>query len=174
MISCTGSARRILRDLKKSVSWVESCLERRQLSFVCSRRPCDGCHTCWVGGRWKSLNRKNVYLSPYIEEPLNSKVIKSFVSELRSRKCFSCFEIPMFYLYMLWTFYVRFTHSPIMATVQRELSIIARACLSSHTKHYLTKKIHTYKRIFLTHIGNKSNQDGNKSNSTKLRQLKMQ
>ena len=48
-------------------------------------------------GRWKSQNRKNVYLSPYVEEPLNSKVIKSFVPELRNRKCFSYFEIPMFY-----------------------------------------------------------------------------
>ena len=55
-----------------------------------------------VGGcRWKSLNRKNVYLSPYVEELLNSKAIKSFVPELRNRKCFSCFEIPMFYVYML-------------------------------------------------------------------------
>ena len=63
-----------------------------------------------VGGRWKIQNRKNVYLSPYIEEPLNSKVIKSFVPELRSRKCFSCFGIPMFYVYMLWTFHVRFAY----------------------------------------------------------------
>ena len=31
------------------------------------------------GGRWKSQNRKIVPLSPYVEEPLNSKVIKSFV-----------------------------------------------------------------------------------------------
>ena len=53
-----------------------------------------------VGCRWKSQNRKNVYLSPYVEEPLNSKVIKSFVPELRSLKCFSCFEIPMFYVYI--------------------------------------------------------------------------
>ena len=66
------------------------------------------------GGRWKSQNRKNMYLSPYVEEPINSKVIKSFVPDLRSRKCFSCFEIPMFYVYILWTFYVRFTHSRIM------------------------------------------------------------
>ena len=36
-------------------------------------------------------------LSPYVKKPLNSKVIKSFVPELRSRKCFSCFGIPMFY-----------------------------------------------------------------------------
>ena len=36
--------------------------------------------------------------------------MKSFVPELRSRKCFSCFGIPMFYVYKLRTFYVRFTH----------------------------------------------------------------
>ena len=33
-------------------------------------------------------------LSPYVENRFNSKVIKSFVPELRC-KCFSCFEIPM-------------------------------------------------------------------------------
>ena len=83
------------------------------LSLVCRSQTsglCGGCHTCWWGGRWKSQNRKNVYLSPYVEEPLNSKVIKSFVPELRSRKCFSCFEIPMFYVYMLRTFYVHFPY----------------------------------------------------------------
>ena len=41
-----------------------------------------------------------MYLSPYVEEPLNSKVIKSFVPEQRSRKYFSCFEIPMFHVYI--------------------------------------------------------------------------
>ena len=55
-------------------------------------------------GRWKSQNRKNVYLSPYVEKPLNSKVIKSFVPELRSRKCFSCFKIPMLYVYIYTNF----------------------------------------------------------------------
>ena len=76
---------------------VELCLGRRRLAFAW---PFGGCHKCWGGGRWKSQNRKNMYLSPYVEEPLNSKVIKSFVPELRSRKCFSCFEIPMFYVYI--------------------------------------------------------------------------
>ena len=70
------------------------------MPFACSRRhlwrvP----HVLWRRGRWKRQNRKIVPLSPYVEEPLNSKVIKSFVPERRSRKCFSCFEIPMFYLY---------------------------------------------------------------------------
>ena len=100
---------------KKSVGWVEFCLGRRQLAFACSPKPgqwpCGGCRTRWGGGRCKSQNRKNVYLSPYVEEPLNSKVIKCFVPELRSHKCFSCFEIPMFYVYMIWTFYVRFNIS---------------------------------------------------------------
>ena len=40
-------------------------------------------------------------LSPYGEKLLNSKVIKSFLPELRSRKCFSCYGISMFYVYML-------------------------------------------------------------------------
>ena len=55
-----------------------SLARRGQASGLCGR-----CHTCWGEGKWKSQNRKNVYLSPYVEEPLNSKVIKSFVPELR-------------------------------------------------------------------------------------------
>ena len=100
VMSHTGSVWRILGILEKSVSWVEFCLGRRWLTFACLPKPSQW--PLWqvpheMGGRWKSQNRKNVYLSPYVEEPLNSKVIKSFVPELRSRKCFSCFEIPMFY-----------------------------------------------------------------------------
>ena len=64
-------------------------------------------HEMW--GRWKSQNRKNVYLSPYVEKPLNSEVIKSFVPELRSRKRFSSFEIPMFYVY-IYEHYERFAY----------------------------------------------------------------
>ena len=46
-------------------------------------------------GQMENQHRKIVPLSPYVEKPFNSKVIKSFVPELRSRKCFSCFGIPM-------------------------------------------------------------------------------
>ena len=103
-----------------------------------------GCRTRGMGGgRWKSQNRKNVYLSPYVEEPLNSKVIKSFVPELRSRKCFSCFGIPMFYVYMLWTFYVRFTY-PYMAMLgvgaDGKVSI-ERLCLSPHVEKPFNSKV---------------------------------
>ena len=108
-------ARRIWGILKKSVSWVESCLGRRRLTFACSPKP--GQWPLWRvphvlegGSRWKSPNRKDEYLSPYVEKPFNLKVIKSFVPELRSRKCFSCFEIPMFYVYTIRTCYVHFTH----------------------------------------------------------------
>ena len=63
---------------------------RRRLTFGARRGQTNlratGRRTRWrAGGRWKSQNRRNVYLSPYVEEPLNSKVIKSFVPELRSR-----------------------------------------------------------------------------------------
>ena len=112
MMSCTGSAQRICGDLKNSVE-LKTRHQMRRVDFRDSQRPDEfaryGRRTRW-GVIWKSQNRKNVHLSPYVEEPLNSKVIKSFVPELRSRKCFSCFEIPMFYVYMLWTFYVRFPY----------------------------------------------------------------
>ena len=52
---------------------------------------------------------------PYVET-FNQKVIKGSVPELRSRKCFSCFEIPMFYVHMLWKFYVHFAY-PYLAMV---------------------------------------------------------
>ena len=100
---------------KSQLSW-ELDTEREGSTFGArwSRRICALRVPHEMGrGRWKSQNRKNVYLSPYVDEPLNSKLIKSFVPELRSRKCFSCFVIPMFYVYILWTFYVRLTHSHI-------------------------------------------------------------
>ena len=94
MTSCTGSVR--------GGFW-GFAVRRRRVTFVSSQWPCGGCHTCWGGGRWKSQHRKIVPLSLYVEKPLNSKVIKSFVPELRSRKCFSCFGIPMFYVYVIYT-----------------------------------------------------------------------
>ena len=102
-MSRTGSARRIWVILKKSVQLSPASEEDGWLSLA-RRSQASGLvvgATRVEGGRWKSQNRKNVYISPYVEEPLNSKVIKSFVPELRSRKCFSCFEIPMFHVYML-------------------------------------------------------------------------
>ena len=93
---------------KKSVSWVlgseEGWLSRAHRGLVAGATRDGG----WADGK---VSIEKLCLSPYVEKPFNSKVIKSFVPELRSRKCFSCFGIPMFYVYMLWTFYVRFTYS---------------------------------------------------------------
>ena len=86
--------------------WVElrQETEREGLTFACSWRPWAGVTRDKGGGRWKGQNRKIVPLSPYVEKPLNSKVIKSFVPELWSRKCFSCFEIPMFYVIYIYIY----------------------------------------------------------------------
>ena len=45
----------------------------------------------WWWGRWKSQHRNSVHLS-LCQKPLNSKVIKRFVTKLRSRKCFFVFR----------------------------------------------------------------------------------
>ena len=62
-----------------------------------SQWPCGRCHT-WFGADGK-VNTERWYLSPYIEKPFNSKVIKSFVPELRSRKCF-CLSGFLCYIYV--------------------------------------------------------------------------
>ena len=62
-----------------------------------------------VGGGDGKDSIERLCLSPYVET-FNSKVIKVFIPELRSRISFSCFGIPMFNVYMLWTFYVRFAY----------------------------------------------------------------
>ena len=88
MTSCTGSARRGFWGFWKSqlVELSPASGEEGWLSLA-HRGLAMGAHVLRVA-RWKSQNRKNVYLSPYVEEPLNSKVIKSFIPELRSLKCF--------------------------------------------------------------------------------------
>ena len=63
-----------------------------RVDFQGSLRPDEfvhyGCRMLWGADGKVSIERW--YLSPYVEKPFNSKVIKSFVPELRSRKCFLC------------------------------------------------------------------------------------
>ena len=92
-------ARRILGDLKKLVELSYVLPREKTVGFrlLAEARP-DGGRGC----RWKSQNRKNVYLSPYVEEPLNSKVIKSFLPELRSRYVFFEFrDSYVLYIYVM-------------------------------------------------------------------------
>ena len=104
----------------KKVSRVETRHRTRRVDLRLLAEALGRCRTrwwWWWGGRWKGQNRKIRPLSPYVEKPLNSKVIKSFVSELRSRKCFSCFEIPMFYVIYIWTSHVHFAYSCILSSI---------------------------------------------------------
>ena len=88
---------------EKSVNWVlprEKKVDFRWLAearSVALRRV-----RTWFGADGK-VSIERWYLSPYVEKPLNSKVIKSFEPELRNRKCFLCFGIPMLSIWALWT-----------------------------------------------------------------------
>ena len=101
-------ARRILGIWKKVSEWSFS-VRRRRLTFGARRGLAVGAHVVVVvvGGTDGKVNIERLCLSlSYVENPFNSKVIKSFVPELRSRKCFSCFGIPMLSIYelrTLWT-----------------------------------------------------------------------
>ena len=62
------------------------------------------------GGADGKVSIERLYLSPYVEKPFNSKVIKSFVPELRSRRFFSvsgfrCY-IYMCVMNILCTFHI--------------------------------------------------------------------
>ena len=57
----------------------------------------------------KAVSIERWYLSPYVEKPFNSKVIKSFVPELRSRKCFFVFR-DSYVIYVRYGHYERFTY----------------------------------------------------------------
>ena len=79
----------LLVETRHRTSGDETCLGGRRLIFACSRRPLWRVAHVLGGRRWKSQNRKVVPFPPYVEEPLNSKVIKkSFVPEQRSRYVF--------------------------------------------------------------------------------------
>ena len=103
MTSRTGSAQRILGDFEKVRELRWDLPRGKTVGFRLLAETFVAGATRVGGGRWKSQNRKTAPLSPYVEEPLNSKVIKSFVHEQsfvhEVVTCFSNFEIPTFYLY---------------------------------------------------------------------------
>ena len=117
MTSCTGSAcaRRILGILKKSVSWVKSCLGRRRLTFACSRRPWAGVARDEWGQIEKPEQKECVSLS-LCRRTFKLKGNNKFRTWTKNRKCFSCFRVSRF-LSSMYICYehsnVRFTHSRI-------------------------------------------------------------
>ena len=147
MTSCTGGVRGGFGRIWKS-QFVEFLARKKTVDFrLLAEALWQIPHVLAGVGKWKSQNRMNVYLSPYVEEPLNSKVIKSFVPELRSRKSFSCFGIPMFYVYILWTFYVRFTHIRIRLWYSEICVKFTEECAMSTVKHVFVKKKNCYKWV---------------------------
>ena len=54
------------------------------MTFACSPRSSGGCHTCWGWADGKASIERLCISLPYVET-FNSKVIKGFVPELRSR-----------------------------------------------------------------------------------------
>ena len=69
-------------------------------------------HVVLVGGgaNGKDVIERLCLSLPYVEKPLNSKLIKSFVPELRSRKYFLCFGIPMQSIYMSYEHSMYISH----------------------------------------------------------------
>ena len=128
-------ARGILGILKKSVV-LSLAVRRRRVTFASSQWPCGGCHTCWANGK-ACIER--LCLSPYVEKPFNSKVIKSFIPELRSRKCFSFFGIPMFYVYMLCTF---------------PISVSGYGTKHRLFRHFFNEIHYIWYQVFLSHKNN--------------------
>ena len=59
----------------------------------------------WFGADGK-VSIERLCLTPYVEKPFNSKVIKSFVPELRSLQCF---RVSVFLCY-IWTFYEHYMY----------------------------------------------------------------
>ena len=100
---------------EKAVSWVPASEEEEgwlsgpaEARRICAlRAPRVG----WVES-WRcksSQHRKIVSLSPHVEKPFNSKVIKSFVPELRSRKVFRVSGF-LCYLYMSYEHSMYISH----------------------------------------------------------------
>ena len=97
-------------DLKSQLSWVPGWEEEGWLSLA-RRSKASGFVTgvarvLWADGE-ASIER--LCLFPYVEKPFNSKVIKSFVPELRSYKCFSCrdsYVLCIYVMNILCTFHI--------------------------------------------------------------------
>ena len=121
-------ARRIWGDLRK-VRELSSASKKDGWLSLARRGLVSGARVLGWGGVGSDGNVSigRLCLSLYVEKPLNSKVIKGFVTELRSRKCFLCFGISMLYIYIyiyiyeLWTFYAHFTY-PYHSMVHGETS----------------------------------------------------
>ena len=111
--------------LKKSVE-LRLDTEREGLTFACSRRP-------WAG---VARDGRGADEKARIEKLLNSKVIKSFVPELRSRYVFFVFRDSYVLCMYKWILYVHLPY-PYLAMVHRDIERFSRRFNGSRNKGYL-------------------------------------
>ena len=140
---------RKIRELSFSVrGWLLTFGARRGLAAGAARG----------GGRCKFIIERFFLSLPYVEKPLNSKVIKSFVPELRSRQVFFVFRdsyvIYIWVMNILCTFHIfmygyvtytytynakdgyNFTHSRTLKLKNQYFSVISTNPLSRGSHFY--------------------------------------
>ena len=99
--------------------WVETRHRTRRLTFACSRRPLWRVpHVLVEGGRWKSQNRKIVPLSLCRRTFKLKGNKKGSYLNWEVVRCFSNFEIPMFYVIYVMNVPCTFRIFMYMAIVQ--------------------------------------------------------
>ena len=99
---------RIFAIWEKSMSWVLASEEDGWLLVLAEALRRVPHVVVVVGGRDGKVVIERLYLSlPYVEKPFNSKVIKSFVPELRSRQVFFVFRDS--YVIYKWVMNIRCT-----------------------------------------------------------------
>ena len=112
MTSHTGSARKIFGIWRKSVE-LRTRLRTGRVDFRGTERPDEfaryGRRTSWVGVDGKVIRERLCISLPYVET-FNSKVIKGFVSELRSRYVFFVFLGFLFSMYICYEHSVYISH----------------------------------------------------------------
>ena len=113
MTLCTGSVQGGFWGFwRKTVSWVLRSEEEGWLSLARRNQASSlvGGSTRVGGGVDEKASIERLCLSPYVEKPFNSKVIKSFVPELRSRYVFFVFRdsyvLFIYVMNILCTFHI--------------------------------------------------------------------
>ena len=99
----------------------------------------------FLGGRWKSHHRKIVHLSSLCRKTFNSKVIKDFVPELRSRYVFFVFRdsnvLCIYVMNILCTFHISVSWVWYMWSLRSLVSIIFFyffcSQLATHLEYFL-------------------------------------
>ena len=103
-------AKRICALRAPRVGWVVFLPRKKTVDFQISPRPRGGCRM-WFRADGKVVIEKLCLSLPYVEKAFNSKVIKSFVPELRSRQVFFVFRdsyvIYIWVMNILCTFHIR-------------------------------------------------------------------